>query len=60
MNMQKERIFRPKLLSWEPKGKKWCVEEKQLNEFCRHEWRIVASQIPSEQKAKEIIEIYKK
>jgi hypothetical protein len=60
MNMQQERIFRPKLLPWCAKGHKWGIEEKTFTEKMRHEWVLIASQIPSEQKAKEIIEIYKK
>ena len=58
--MPQERIFRVRMLSSMPKGKKWAVEEKIFTDKMRHEWEIVASEIPSEPKANEIIEIYKK
>lgn len=58
--MPQERRFRAKMLPWAPKGKKWVVEERILNELSRFEWEIIAKHIPSEPKANEIIDIYKR
>ena len=54
-----ERVFKIRLLPYMPKGKKWAIMEKIFTEKYKSEWEIIAKYIKSEQKAYEIIEIYK-